>query len=129
MRQRAGRASADMLTVFISLGLGLEDLAAAALIYRKARVLGTGTWRNMHPSHGDAPTELPQFGMCGRLHSGAPAYGHGPAMEQMMSISTRASSRERVFFPLALPGLRQAAGMIYDTAHPYHQCCRRHDLC
>jgi len=47
----------------------------------------------------------------------------------MMSISTRASSRERVFFLLALPGLRQVAGMIYDTAHPYDQRCRRHDLC
>ena len=39
----AGRASSDELTVFKSLGLAVEDLAAAELIVRKAREQGLGT--------------------------------------------------------------------------------------
>jgi ornithine cyclodeaminase/alanine dehydrogenase-like protein (mu-crystallin family) len=39
-----GRASDDEVTVFESLGLAVEDLAAAALAYRKAGELGAGTW-------------------------------------------------------------------------------------
>ena len=38
-----GRASSDELTVFKSLGLAVEDLAAAELIVRKARERGLGT--------------------------------------------------------------------------------------
>jgi len=38
-----GRESSDELTVFKSLGLAVEDLAAAELIVRKARERGTGT--------------------------------------------------------------------------------------
>jgi ornithine cyclodeaminase len=38
-----GRADADELTVFKSLGLAVEDLAAAELIVRKAREEGAGT--------------------------------------------------------------------------------------
>ncbi len=38
-----GRADADELTVFKSLGLAVEDLAAAELIVRKAREQGAGT--------------------------------------------------------------------------------------
>ena len=38
-----GRASSDELTVFKSLGLAVEDLAAAELIVRKARERGIGT--------------------------------------------------------------------------------------
>ena len=38
-----GRASSDELTVFKSLGLAVEDLAAAELIVRKAREQGLGT--------------------------------------------------------------------------------------
>ena len=37
-----GRASSDELTVFKSLGLAVEDLAAAELIVRKAREQGIG---------------------------------------------------------------------------------------
>jgi ornithine cyclodeaminase len=37
-----GRAGADELTVFKSLGLGVEDLAAAELVVRKAREQGAG---------------------------------------------------------------------------------------
>ena len=39
-----GRADDDEITVFESLGLAVEDLAAAALAYRKAGELGAGTW-------------------------------------------------------------------------------------
>ena len=38
-----GRADEDELTVFKSLGLAVEDLAAAELIVRKAREQGVGT--------------------------------------------------------------------------------------
>jgi ornithine cyclodeaminase len=38
-----GRSTADELTVFKSLGLGVEDLAAAELVVRKARERGIGT--------------------------------------------------------------------------------------
>jgi len=38
-----GRAADDELTVFKSLGLGVEDLAAAELVVRKAREQGRGT--------------------------------------------------------------------------------------
>jgi ornithine cyclodeaminase len=39
-----GRADDDELTVFKSLGLAVEDLAAAAFLYRRAQESGTGTW-------------------------------------------------------------------------------------
>lgn len=40
---RAGRETPDEITLFKSLGLGLEDVAAAALIYREAAARGMGT--------------------------------------------------------------------------------------
>ena len=40
---RPGRTTADELTVFKSLGLAVEDLAAAELVVRKARERGAGT--------------------------------------------------------------------------------------
>ena len=39
----AGRAGADEITVFESLGLAAEDLAAASYVYEKACRLGAGT--------------------------------------------------------------------------------------
>jgi ornithine cyclodeaminase/alanine dehydrogenase-like protein (mu-crystallin family) len=39
----SGRADAGQITVFESLGLAAEDLAAASYVYRKARRLGAGT--------------------------------------------------------------------------------------
>jgi ornithine cyclodeaminase/alanine dehydrogenase-like protein (mu-crystallin family) len=39
-----GRAADDEITVFESLGLAVEDLAAAALAYRMATELGAGSW-------------------------------------------------------------------------------------
>jgi ornithine cyclodeaminase len=39
-----GRQSADELTLFKSLGLAIEDLAAAAFLYDKAQRAGAGTW-------------------------------------------------------------------------------------
>jgi ornithine cyclodeaminase len=41
-----GRKSADEITLFKSLGLAVEDLAAAAFLYEKARRDGVGTWVN-----------------------------------------------------------------------------------
>jgi ornithine cyclodeaminase/alanine dehydrogenase-like protein (mu-crystallin family) len=40
--ERPGRADPGEITVFESMGLAVEDLAAAALTYRKARELGAG---------------------------------------------------------------------------------------
>jgi ornithine cyclodeaminase len=40
----AGRTSPEEITVFKSLGLALEDLAAAAHVYQKAQQTGAGTW-------------------------------------------------------------------------------------
>jgi ornithine cyclodeaminase/alanine dehydrogenase-like protein (mu-crystallin family) len=39
-----GRGADDEITLFESLGLAVEDLAAAALAYRKAEELGVGSW-------------------------------------------------------------------------------------
>ena len=39
-----GRKSATEITLFKSLGLAIEDLASAALLYAKARAAGRGTW-------------------------------------------------------------------------------------
>ena len=39
-----GRTSDDEITLFKSLGLAIEDLAAAAFLYEKARRTGRGTW-------------------------------------------------------------------------------------
>lgn len=41
---RPGRISPEEITLFKSLGLALEDLAAAEYLYRKARDRGIGTW-------------------------------------------------------------------------------------
>jgi ornithine cyclodeaminase/alanine dehydrogenase-like protein (mu-crystallin family) len=41
--EREGRRSADELTVFKSLGIAVEDLAAAELVYSRAREAGVGT--------------------------------------------------------------------------------------
>jgi ornithine cyclodeaminase/alanine dehydrogenase-like protein (mu-crystallin family) len=40
----AGRKSEEEITLFKSLGLAVEDLAAAAFLFEKAQRLGTGTW-------------------------------------------------------------------------------------
>ena len=41
--EREGRRAADELTVFKSLGIAVEDLAAAELVYARARAEGAGT--------------------------------------------------------------------------------------
>jgi ornithine cyclodeaminase/alanine dehydrogenase-like protein (mu-crystallin family) len=38
-----GRTAGDEITLFESLGLAAEDLAAASYLYEKARSLGAGT--------------------------------------------------------------------------------------
>jgi alanine dehydrogenase len=39
---KPGRRSTEEVTLFKSLGLAIEDLAAADLVYRRARELGRG---------------------------------------------------------------------------------------
>ena len=39
-----GRTSPGEITLFKSLGLAIEDLAAAALVYQKAREENAGSW-------------------------------------------------------------------------------------
>jgi ornithine cyclodeaminase/alanine dehydrogenase-like protein (mu-crystallin family) len=41
---KPGRTSTDEITLFKSLGLAVEDLAAAEYLYRKAKETGAGTW-------------------------------------------------------------------------------------
>ena len=41
--RRPGRGDAEAITLFDSTGLGLQDVAAAAEIYRRACVAGVGT--------------------------------------------------------------------------------------
>jgi ornithine cyclodeaminase len=41
---KPGRTSPDEITLFKSLGLAVEDLAAAEYLYRRARKLNAGTW-------------------------------------------------------------------------------------
>ena len=41
---KPGRTSGDEITLFKSLGLAVEDLAAAGHLYRKAEEAGAGTW-------------------------------------------------------------------------------------
>ena len=41
---KPGRTSPDEITLFESLGLGVEDLAAAEYLYRKCKETGAGTW-------------------------------------------------------------------------------------
>ncbi len=41
---RPGRASLEEITLFKSLGLAIEDLAAADYVYRRAQVENAGTW-------------------------------------------------------------------------------------
>lgn len=42
--QKEGRSNAEEITLFKSLGLGIEDLAAAQYVYDKAVQAGLGTW-------------------------------------------------------------------------------------
>jgi len=42
--ERPGRTSADEITLFKSLGIGVEDLTAAEYLYRKAKEVNAGTW-------------------------------------------------------------------------------------
>ncbi|SFP37835.1 ornithine cyclodeaminase family protein [Variovorax sp. 770b2] len=42
--QHPGRSSADEVTLFKSLGMALEDVAAARWLYRQARTCNAGTW-------------------------------------------------------------------------------------
>ena len=42
--EKFGRTSPEEITLFKSLGLAVEDLAAASYLYRKAKELNAGTW-------------------------------------------------------------------------------------
>ena len=41
---KAGRTRPDEITLFKSLGLAVEDVAAAAYVYRQAQAMQAGTW-------------------------------------------------------------------------------------
>ena len=43
---KPGRTSNDEITLFESLGLAVEDLAAARFLYDKCKETGAGTWVN-----------------------------------------------------------------------------------
>jgi alanine dehydrogenase len=52
----AGRTSPEQVTLFKSLGLSIEDLAAACHVYQKAKELGVGTWVDIGGQHfGNTP--------------------------------------------------------------------------
>ena len=44
IKAHPGRTSFDEITIFKSLGIAIEDLAAAAYVYRKAEQDTAGTW-------------------------------------------------------------------------------------
>ncbi len=44
IKAHPGRTSRDEITLFKSLGIAIEDLAAAAYVYRKAQAENAGTW-------------------------------------------------------------------------------------
>ena len=46
-----GRGSATEITLFKSLGIAIEDLAAAHHIWRKAEATGAGTWVEIGGRH------------------------------------------------------------------------------
>jgi ornithine cyclodeaminase/alanine dehydrogenase-like protein (mu-crystallin family) len=46
-----GRRSPEEITLFKSLGIAIEDLAAANHVYKKAQETGTGTWVEMGGQH------------------------------------------------------------------------------
>lgn len=48
---RLGRRGEDEITIFKSLGLAVEDLAAAHHVYRKASASGSGTWIMLGGAH------------------------------------------------------------------------------
>lgn len=52
-----GRRSPDEITIFKSLGLAVEDVAAAQHVYRKAHMNGVGTWVALGGEHEDASVE------------------------------------------------------------------------
>ena len=48
MAMRApGRQAAEDITLFKSLGIGLEDIAVAMRVYQKARDAGVGRWLDL----------------------------------------------------------------------------------
>lgn len=57
--ERLRRRSDDEITVFKSLGLAVEDLAAAHHVYHKARASGAGTWLALGGAHASARAEQP----------------------------------------------------------------------
>ncbi len=47
----SGRGSADEITLFKSLGVAIEDIAAADHVFKKAQAAGSGTWVEMGGQH------------------------------------------------------------------------------
>jgi ornithine cyclodeaminase/alanine dehydrogenase-like protein (mu-crystallin family) len=57
--ERLRRQSDDEITLFKSLGLAIEDLAAAHHVYGKALASSAGTWIALGGAHEEAAVELP----------------------------------------------------------------------
>jgi ornithine cyclodeaminase len=55
---RLGRRNDDEITIFKSLGLAVEDLAAAHHVYRKASATGAGNWIALGGTHDETHAEL-----------------------------------------------------------------------
>src|SRR4029077_7952795 len=55
---RLGRHGDDEITLFKSLGLAVEDLAAAHYVYQKAAASGVGNWIVLGGTHEDTHAEL-----------------------------------------------------------------------
>jgi ornithine cyclodeaminase/alanine dehydrogenase-like protein (mu-crystallin family) len=45
--RKPGRTSQDQITIFDSTGMALQDVAATALVYQKAKEFGAGAWFNL----------------------------------------------------------------------------------
>ena len=45
--RKPGRTSQDQITIFDSTGMALQDVAATALVYQKAKECGAGAWFNL----------------------------------------------------------------------------------
>ena len=56
--QGVGRRNDEEITIFKSLGLAVEDVAAAYHVYRKALETGAGSWIALGGTHEDLPAEV-----------------------------------------------------------------------
>lgn len=56
--RKPGRTSQDQITIFDSTGMALQDVAAAALVYEKAKKCGAGAWFDLAASPAHSHKEI-----------------------------------------------------------------------